>query len=185
MKRLRMSFGETVMGVALVAMGSAAIAATYGETIEMYIVNLDWRTAAGTAAFQSFSPVRGIVVHYEPFTVNAGPSSTCVEIGSNSINGTNQIIWYEATPGVWKKLADNVVDTNPHAVVYTDGSAQLNLRIADSVATPIGIIQVRTQYVTPMTGKTYEARCDEWENTYRHWPYLKLKGKVITLVNFK
>jgi hypothetical protein len=172
---------KKVVAALTLLLGSTALA-DYSITTQIYYVNFDWMTSAGADAFPTFTAPNGYNVHYEPFQVS-GP--TCLELGVNSINGTDQIIWYQLASGAWSRLADDVVSgLNPYAVIYVDTVTNVPLRISDYYSSPEGWMQVRTEYVPPPTTGGYEAHCDA-HAAWRGWPYLKKKAGVITVSNVR
>ena len=180
MNRTQKIAGATL--VALLSLTGAAAATQIGGSIILYLANFDWRTSSGAQAYPTFTNVWGQLTHYEPISIVSGFTS-CTEIGSNTLNGTDQVIWYEQSPGAWALLANNVSNgTDPHAVVYSDGSAAVQLRIADLWATPAGYVQVRSQYFPQSPSYTWEQTCDIVA-FFGNKPYLKMKNGVMTVAN--
>jgi hypothetical protein len=180
MKRKHKLAGATL--VAVLSFAGGVTATQVGGSVVIYIANFDWRTSSGAEAYPKFVNVWGQLTHYEPVSMNSG-SPSCTEIGSVTLNSTDQTIWYQESSGGWAFLADNVSNgTDPHAVVYTDGSADVELRIADIWATPVGYLQVRSRYYAQPPDWGYEEWCDVVAY-FGNRPYLKMKNGTISVWN--
>jgi hypothetical protein len=163
----------------------AALAGSYGTTIQLYVLNFDWQTSTGTAAYPTFLAPNGKTVHYEVYTIGGGGTSwpTCIEFGATTLNSGDLIVYFQRLDGTWHKLADNVTNgVDPNAVIYNDGTLTLIVRIADVNASPPGYAQVRTEYIEHTPGASRETECNQRAN-FRGFPYLKVKSGSISVSN--